>query len=182
MVSSPIRSADQCLADGGLDGSPLRKMEHHNSAHQEKKRFQRLLCFASHTKHRPTDIAEKKEERRDLDASFIDLSFSHRCRFRGGRKRSNSKMSALFNFHSFLTVVLLVICTCTYVKMQFPTILEQKTGYFSLFLSHPPLCNLFQANYEKGQLEVDAFEVEVLKLDLDGFLIRFEVFSGRQPE
>ncbi|CAN0908870.1 Protein kish [Linum grandiflorum] len=37
-------------------------------------------------------------------------------------------MSALFNFHSFLTVVLLVICTCTFLKMQFPTILEQKTG------------------------------------------------------
>ncbi|AED92807.1 kish-A-like protein [Arabidopsis thaliana] len=37
-------------------------------------------------------------------------------------------MSALFNFHSFLTVVLLVICTCTYLKMQFPAILEQKTG------------------------------------------------------
>ncbi|KAH0891811.1 hypothetical protein HID58_054240 [Brassica napus] len=29
-------------------------------------------------------------------------------------------------FHTFLTVVLLVICTCTYLKMQFPAILEQK--------------------------------------------------------
>ncbi|CAI0627271.1 unnamed protein product, partial [Linum tenue] len=37
--------------------------------------------------------------------------------------------SALFNFHSFLTVVLLVICTCTYVKMHFPAILEHKTGF-----------------------------------------------------
>ncbi|KAH7513703.1 hypothetical protein FEM48_Zijuj11G0009200 [Ziziphus jujuba var. spinosa] len=37
-------------------------------------------------------------------------------------------MSALFNFNSFLTVVLLVICTCTFLKMQFPTFLEQKTG------------------------------------------------------
>ncbi|KAL9267800.1 kish-like protein [Drosera capensis] len=37
-------------------------------------------------------------------------------------------MSALFNFHSFLTVLLLGICTCTYVKMQFPAILEQRTG------------------------------------------------------
>ncbi|MQL83795.1 hypothetical protein Taro_016291 [Colocasia esculenta] len=36
--------------------------------------------------------------------------------------------SALFNFHSFLTVVLLLICTCAYIKMQFPTILEQRTG------------------------------------------------------
>ncbi|XP_057511353.1 uncharacterized protein LOC130793592 isoform X2 [Actinidia eriantha] len=42
-------------------------------------------------------------------------------------------MSALFNFHSFLTVVLLVICTCTYLKMQFPTLLEQKTCRFRGF-------------------------------------------------
>jgi hypothetical protein len=37
--------------------------------------------------------------------------------------------SALFNFHSFLTVVLLGICACTYLKMHFPAILEQRTGY-----------------------------------------------------
>ncbi|XP_056166159.1 uncharacterized protein LOC115671811 isoform X3 [Syzygium oleosum] len=42
-------------------------------------------------------------------------------------------MSALFNFHSFLTVVLLVICTCTYVKMHFPAILEQRTGFRGFF-------------------------------------------------
>ncbi|URE42355.1 hypothetical protein MUK42_32782 [Musa troglodytarum] len=42
-------------------------------------------------------------------------------------------MSALFNFHSFLTVVLLVICTCTYIKMQFPAILERKTGFRGFF-------------------------------------------------
>ncbi|PRQ16618.1 putative protein kish [Rosa chinensis] len=40
-------------------------------------------------------------------------------------------MSALFNFNSFLTVVLLVICTCTFLKMQFPALLEQKTGLVS---------------------------------------------------
>ncbi|XP_017969982.1 PREDICTED: protein kish isoform X1 [Theobroma cacao] len=42
-------------------------------------------------------------------------------------------MSALFNFHSFLTVVLLGICTCTYLKMQFPAILEQRTGFRGFF-------------------------------------------------
>ncbi|GAB4840593.1 hypothetical protein Ancab_021365 [Ancistrocladus abbreviatus] len=42
-------------------------------------------------------------------------------------------MSALFNFHSFLTVVLLWICTCTYVKMHFPAILEQRTGFRGFF-------------------------------------------------
>ncbi|KAF3544429.1 hypothetical protein DY000_02000876 [Brassica cretica] len=43
------------------------------------------------------------------------------------------RYNALFNFHSFLTVVLLVICTCTYLKMQFPAILEQKTGFRGFF-------------------------------------------------
>ncbi|XP_042403047.1 protein kish-like isoform X1 [Zingiber officinale] len=42
-------------------------------------------------------------------------------------------MSALFNFHAFLSVVLLVICTCTYIKMQFPAILEQRTGFRGFF-------------------------------------------------
>ncbi|CAH2057032.1 unnamed protein product, partial [Thlaspi arvense] len=55
-----------------------------------------------------------------------------RKQIKGANKRENSKkqlnMSALFNFHSFLTVVLLGICTCTYLKMQFPALLEQKTG------------------------------------------------------
>ncbi|KAH7673802.1 Protein kish protein [Dioscorea alata] len=43
-------------------------------------------------------------------------------------------MSALFNFHSFLTVVLLVICTCSYIKMQFPAILEHRTGFRGFLL------------------------------------------------
>ncbi|CAN8244174.1 unnamed protein product [Cochlearia groenlandica] len=47
--------------------------------------------------------------------------------------KRRSDPSALFNFHSFLTVVLLVICTCTYLKMQFPAILEQKTGFRGFF-------------------------------------------------
>ncbi|XP_062157231.1 uncharacterized protein LOC133864822 [Alnus glutinosa] len=42
-------------------------------------------------------------------------------------------MSALFNFHSFLTVVLLGICACTYLKMHFPAILEQRTGFRGFF-------------------------------------------------
>ncbi|KAL4393863.1 hypothetical protein AHAS_Ahas02G0094500 [Arachis hypogaea] len=42
-------------------------------------------------------------------------------------------MSALFNFHSFLTVILLGICACTYFKMQFPAVLEQRTGFRGFF-------------------------------------------------
>lgn len=37
-------------------------------------------------------------------------------------------MSALFDFQSFLTVVLLTICTCTYFKLSYPSALQQKTG------------------------------------------------------
>ena len=37
-------------------------------------------------------------------------------------------MSALFDFQSFLTVVLLFICTCTYYKLINPGGLTQRTG------------------------------------------------------
>lgn len=42
-------------------------------------------------------------------------------------------MSALFDFRSFLTVVLLTICTCTYIKLMRPQLLSQRTGFMGLF-------------------------------------------------
>jgi hypothetical protein len=42
-------------------------------------------------------------------------------------------MSALFDFQSFLTVVLLFICTCTYLKISFPQLLAEKTGFRGFF-------------------------------------------------
>uniref|UniRef100_A0A224XTY2 Protein kish n=1 Tax=Panstrongylus lignarius TaxID=156445 RepID=A0A224XTY2_9HEMI len=43
-------------------------------------------------------------------------------------------MSALFNFQSLLTVVLLLICTCTYLRSIFPSILDRnKTGLAGTF-------------------------------------------------
>ncbi|KAJ1985054.1 Essential protein suggested to function early in the secretory pathway [Dimargaris verticillata] len=43
-------------------------------------------------------------------------------------------MSALFNFQSLLLVILLAICTCTYVHAQFPYILDRnKQGFLGLF-------------------------------------------------
>lgn len=41
-------------------------------------------------------------------------------------------MSALFDFQSFLTVVLLFICTCTYYKLIYPGGLVQTTGCVAL--------------------------------------------------
>lgn len=38
--------------------------------------------------------------------------------------------SALFNFHSLLRVVLLLICTCTYVRATAPGLIDRnKEGY-----------------------------------------------------
>ncbi|KAF9466765.1 DUF1242-domain-containing protein [Collybia nuda] len=43
-------------------------------------------------------------------------------------------MSALFNFQSLLLVILLVICTCTYVRAVAPRIIDRnKQGFLGLF-------------------------------------------------
>ncbi|KAJ3369194.1 hypothetical protein GGF31_005475 [Allomyces arbusculus] len=42
-------------------------------------------------------------------------------------------MSALFNFQSLLLVVLLIICTCTYVKAQVPSLLSSQHGVVGVF-------------------------------------------------
>ncbi|KAJ1872237.1 hypothetical protein LPJ55_003257 [Coemansia sp. RSA 990] len=47
---------------------------------------------------------------------------------------SNIGISALFNFQSLLLVVLLTICTCTYLRAQAPTLIDRnKTGVMGLF-------------------------------------------------
>uniref|UniRef100_A0A1X7UKJ5 Protein kish n=1 Tax=Amphimedon queenslandica TaxID=400682 RepID=A0A1X7UKJ5_AMPQE len=44
------------------------------------------------------------------------------------------KMSALFNFQSLLMVILLMICTCTYIRQMFPAITDMhKTGLLGTF-------------------------------------------------
>lgn len=38
--------------------------------------------------------------------------------------------SAIFNFQSLLTVILLLICTCAYIRAMAPSLLDKnKTGY-----------------------------------------------------
>jgi len=39
-------------------------------------------------------------------------------------------MSALFNFQSMLTVILLAICTCSYLRPRFPSFLDSKRPGF----------------------------------------------------
>ncbi|CEH13063.1 Uncharacterized conserved protein [Ceraceosorus bombacis] len=43
-------------------------------------------------------------------------------------------MSALFNFQSLLLVIVLMICTCTYVRATAPGLIDRnKEGFFGLF-------------------------------------------------
>lgn len=42
--------------------------------------------------------------------------------------------SCLFNFQSFLTVILLTVCTCTYVRLHAPSLLVQRDGCVSPLL------------------------------------------------
>ncbi|XP_076331841.1 transmembrane protein 167A-like protein ksh [Tachypleus tridentatus] len=43
-------------------------------------------------------------------------------------------MSALFNFQSLLTVVLLLICTCAYIRSIVPRLLDKnKEGFLGIF-------------------------------------------------
>lgn len=43
-------------------------------------------------------------------------------------------MSALFNFQSLLTVLLLLICTCAYVRSLWPSLVDRKkTGLVGTF-------------------------------------------------
>ncbi|KAM8960810.1 protein kish-A [Pelodytes ibericus] len=42
--------------------------------------------------------------------------------------------SAIFNFQSLLTVILLLICTCAYLRAMFPNLLDKnKTGVLGIF-------------------------------------------------
>ncbi|XP_054288250.1 protein kish-A [Macrosteles quadrilineatus] len=43
-------------------------------------------------------------------------------------------MSAIFNFQSLLTVILLLICTCAYIRNLFPSLLDRnKVGLLGTF-------------------------------------------------
>ena len=43
-------------------------------------------------------------------------------------------MSAIFNFQSLLTVLILLVCTCTYIRALWPSILDsKKTGMLGIF-------------------------------------------------
>ncbi|XAO22699.1 protein kish-A [Cryptococcus bacillisporus CA1280] len=46
-------------------------------------------------------------------------------------------MSALFNFQSLLLVLLLLICTCTYVRGTAPSLVDRnREGFLGLFFNN----------------------------------------------
>ncbi|CAO1635984.1 unnamed protein product [Sympodiomycopsis kandeliae] len=61
------------------------------------------------------------------------LFFQRFCNVRRSRE-IRGDMSALFNFQSLLLVVLLAICTATYVRATFPGVVDRnKEGVFGIF-------------------------------------------------
>ncbi|XP_069633035.1 protein kish-A isoform X1 [Haliaeetus albicilla] len=48
--------------------------------------------------------------------------------------RDMEEKSAIFNFQSLLTVILLLICTCAYIRSLAPSLLDKnKTGLLGIF-------------------------------------------------
>ncbi|KPP74805.1 protein kish-A-like [Scleropages formosus] len=48
--------------------------------------------------------------------------------------RNRGSASAIFNFQSLLTVILLLICTCAYIRALAPSVLDKnKTGILGIF-------------------------------------------------
>ncbi|EFO12741.2 hypothetical protein LOAG_15791 [Loa loa] len=43
----------------------------------------------------------------------------------GNRKANRFKLSALFNFQSLISVLLLLICTCTYIRTFVPKLIDR---------------------------------------------------------
>uniref|UniRef100_A0A0L8GE07 Protein kish n=1 Tax=Octopus bimaculoides TaxID=37653 RepID=A0A0L8GE07_OCTBM len=58
-------------------------------------------------------------------------------------KALTNQLSALFNFQSLLTVVLLLICTCTYLRAFFPSLLDKnKQGFLGTFWKCARIANI----------------------------------------
>lgn len=78
-------------------------------------------------------VSRRVEAERQV--TFISpLHNSQHNRFLILQSPDQGSMSALFNFHSLLLVVLLTICTSTYVHATFPSAMDRhKNGFLSIF-------------------------------------------------
>uniref|UniRef100_A0AAF5Q2I3 Protein kish n=1 Tax=Wuchereria bancrofti TaxID=6293 RepID=A0AAF5Q2I3_WUCBA len=54
--------------------------------------------------------------------------------YNGNHKANSLKLSALFNFQSLICVILLLICTCTYIRAFVPKLIDRnKEGFLGVF-------------------------------------------------
>lgn len=61
--------------------------------------------------------------------------------------------SALFNFQSLLSVILLMICTCTYLRSFFPSLIDRnKTGYVCVHTARLYRINLARADHHNQSI------------------------------
>src|SRR2546423_3326605 len=64
-------------------------------------------------------------QKSEINLNFVDTQNLHQC-----HSASTFTMSALFNFQSLLLVILLLICTSTYLHAQIPAVMDRnKHGY-----------------------------------------------------
>ncbi|XP_020645914.1 protein kish-A isoform X1 [Pogona vitticeps] len=67
---------------------------------------------------------------------YLDTELKMVCLQRGYRNETWFSMarSAIFNFQSLLTVILLLICTCAYIRSLAPKLLDNnQTGLLGIF-------------------------------------------------
>lgn len=68
-----------------------------------------------------------REKRRGLTKTCVGRATRYHHR------HLHSLEAALFDFQSFLCVVLLVICTCTYIRDRAPAVLNTREGFRGVF-------------------------------------------------
>ncbi|XP_054544288.1 protein kish-A isoform X1 [Talpa occidentalis] len=89
-------------------------------------------------------------------------------------------MSAIFNFQSLLTVILLLICTCAYIRSLAPSILDRnKTGLLGIFWKCARIGKCLYVistylviNYTPVEFHVALFHM-LFKIRVSGYLIIF---------
>ncbi|XP_016949422.2 protein kish [Drosophila biarmipes] len=93
--------------------------------------FQRLMKNLSNQFSVPKWILEPVRFCRAAGTSLVWFTVCCHCEARIPIRKI---MSALFNFQSLLSVILLLICTCAYLRSLFPSIIDRnKTGFLGTF-------------------------------------------------
>jgi len=74
-------------------------------------------------------LVRRKDDNKQCVVKEVGIS-----RMSSKEREEARKESAIFNFQSLLTVILLLICTCTYVHAVMPSLLDRnKTGLMGIF-------------------------------------------------